>query len=235
MLRGRGGAESSSAAAGKIVAILETYVGGLPVRETDESAPLIRSWTLTATRPDGSLRVACAVSRGVASGAGNASGAPGIEAGTVEAGTVGGGAATRAIPDLQLTYDQLVGAAAALTERGFEAIEVFEGWRTVALDVRRPAAKSAASVKVDGKAGGKAEAEITIADDASADVDARAASDAAADTDTVIAADTDTVIAAETAADTETEPETDTETEPTETGGKKRRRGLRRREAVSAA
>ncbi|SBW23336.1 hypothetical protein FDG2_3739 [Candidatus Protofrankia californiensis] len=123
----RGGAEPGPATVEQVVRILEEYVGGLPAAGPDEPYTFVRTWTLTHTLfdtplsnasladvplPGASLRVGCTVVRRFAED--DRSG---------EA-------------DDQRTYEQLVGAAQVLAAGGFPSEEVYEGWRTVAIDLR---------------------------------------------------------------------------------------------------
>ncbi|WP_239346680.1 MULTISPECIES: hypothetical protein [unclassified Frankia] len=121
---GRGGADSGPAPVERVVKILEEYVGGLPAAGLDEPFTFVRTWTLTRTGvgaplsptapADGSLQVGCTV---------------------VRHSTAAGGPDE---VDDQRTYEQLIGAASALAAHGFGTAEVFEGWRTVAIEVALP-------------------------------------------------------------------------------------------------
>ncbi|WP_131767043.1 hypothetical protein [Candidatus Protofrankia californiensis] len=115
MRMGRVGAESGPATAEQVVKILEEYVGGLPVADPDEPCTFVRTWTLTRALSE--LRVGCAVVRRFAE-----------DDRPDEA-------------DDQRTYEQLVGVAQVLAARGFQSEEVYEGWRTVAIDLRPSAAQ----------------------------------------------------------------------------------------------
>ncbi len=134
MRLGRSGADSGPAPVERVVKILEEYVGGLPVAGPDEPFVFVRTWTLTrtgsasplssvspATAPAGvSLQVGCVVSR----------------RSTADEGT---DERPDEVDD-QRTYEQLIGAAKALAANGFGTEEVFEGWRTVAIEVALPSA-----------------------------------------------------------------------------------------------
>jgi hypothetical protein len=142
MRRGKGGAGSLPAATAgipasapvavaEIVSVIEAHVGSLPVDEPETPGRLIRTWTLTVSSA-GPVRVGSAVRR---------SDAAGDE------------------PDAALTYGQLVGIAGALRAGGFTPTEVFEGWRTVAYDVRpagtvAPDADAAPAVPATGSVAG---------------------------------------------------------------------------------
>jgi hypothetical protein len=87
----------------------------LPAAGPDEAYNYARTWSLSHVSGDASLRVGCAVLRVHADDTADAA-------------------------DDAETYAQLVGFAQVLTEAGFAVTEVFEGWRTVALDVVGPTA-----------------------------------------------------------------------------------------------
>ncbi len=144
MRLGKGGAEPGPgpATAEQVVRILEEYVGGLPAADPDEPYIFVRTWTLTRTLsgtplsdaplPGAPLRVGCAVVRRFAE-----------DDRPDEA-------------DDQRTYDQLVGAAQVLAAWGFPSEDVYEGWRTVAIDLSPSAAPIPAPAGTD-KTGKKVE------------------------------------------------------------------------------
>ncbi|WP_322747142.1 MULTISPECIES: hypothetical protein [unclassified Frankia] len=134
MRLGKSSADSRQASVERVVKILEEYVGGLPVAGPDEPFVFVRTWTLTRTGSDAplsqtapatvpadvSFQVRCVVSQR----------------------TTEDDSADEV--DDQRTYEQLIGAARALAANGFGTEEVFEGWRTVALEVALPSAARAA-------------------------------------------------------------------------------------------
>ena len=107
---GRVGKELAAAAASMIVATLESHTRTLPTTGSDAAFSYARGWSLSRTTHDGPLRVDSLVRRVFVDGA------------------------PSAVDDAE-TYAQLVGFAEALRAAGFAVEEVFEGWRTVALDV----------------------------------------------------------------------------------------------------
>ncbi|AEH09772.1 MULTISPECIES: hypothetical protein [Protofrankia] len=164
---GKDGAEPGPAAVEQVVRILEEYVGGLPTTDPDEphTVTFVRTWTLTRTLGEATPSAASAPAAGAPS-AGAPSAIP-LSAGALAPGgaplRVGGTVvrwyaaqddhadrADRADEvDDQRTYEQLVGAAQALAARGFPSEEVYEGWRTVAIDLPASAVPVAAPVGKD--------------------------------------------------------------------------------------
>jgi hypothetical protein len=107
---GRAGKELVVTAASMIAAALESHTRTLPTAGPDAAFSYARGWSLSRTTHDGPLRVDSVVRRVFVDGAADA------------------------VDDAE-SYTQLVGFAEALVAAGFAVEEVFEGWRTVALDV----------------------------------------------------------------------------------------------------
>jgi hypothetical protein len=111
----RRGTASTVVSVGKVAAILDGHTRGLPDADPDASCTFIRSWTLTSTTPDAggrepALRIAVSVRRRFADDRPDEI-------------------------DPTRSYEQLTGAGEDLVAAGFAVEQVFEGWRTVALDV----------------------------------------------------------------------------------------------------
>jgi hypothetical protein len=107
---GRAGKELAATTASMIAAALESHTRTLPTAGPDAAFSYARGWSLSRTTHDGPLRVDSVVRRVFVDGGANA------------------------VDDAE-SYTQLVGFANALVAAGFAVEEVFEGWRTVALDV----------------------------------------------------------------------------------------------------
>ncbi|KLL10125.1 hypothetical protein [Protofrankia coriariae] len=161
---GKDDAEPGPAAVEQVVRILEEYVGGLPTTDPDEphTVAFVRTWTLTRTLGEATPSAASAPADGTPSA--DAPSATPLSAGALAPGgaplRVGGTVVRRYAAqddhadradevDDQRTYEQLVGAAQALAARGFPSEEVYEGWRTVAIDLPASAVPVAAPVGKD--------------------------------------------------------------------------------------
>ncbi|WP_250280455.1 MULTISPECIES: hypothetical protein [unclassified Frankia] len=156
---GKGGAEPGPATVEQVVRILEEYVGALPTTDLDEphTVTFVRAWTLT--------RILGGTTSSAAVSAADAPSADAPSEGAPPAAPLSGGASLRVggtvvrryaareeradEVDDQRTYEQLVGAAQALAARGFPSEEVYEGWRTVAIDL------PVLAVPLPGPAGGE--------------------------------------------------------------------------------
>jgi hypothetical protein len=111
----RRGTAAAVVSAGKVAAILDGHTRRLPDVDPDASCTFIRSWTLTSTSPaagghEPALRVAVSVRRRFADDRPEEH-------------------------DPTRSYGQLTGLGQALVAAGFAVEQVYEGWRTVALDV----------------------------------------------------------------------------------------------------
>ncbi|ORT90897.1 hypothetical protein UK99_22965, partial [Frankia casuarinae] len=112
---------ATTTVAARIATLLTEQAGGGALTDPRLAAAASRSWTLTETI-DSAGSVTCRVTTAVVAGAtATASEVPVV---------------TGPQPDPTLSYEQLVRYRDALLAADFAVQEVFEDWRTVALDVR---------------------------------------------------------------------------------------------------